>query len=96
MRIDQNGEASVFYQGLGRRTGSPSTTKAFCTSPPLCEGGAASCVSTPDGRTREMFVAGMNVVGLAFSATGDMVVATNEAVYSLPLGIQRNIVEVVN
>jgi hypothetical protein len=35
-----------------------------------------------------MAVAGMNVIGLAFSAAGDMVVATTEAVYSLPLGIQ--------
>jgi hypothetical protein len=35
-----------------------------------------------------LFVAGMNVVGLAFSPTGEMVVATNEAVYSLPLGIR--------
>jgi hypothetical protein len=34
-----------------------------------------------------MAVAAMNVVGLAFSATGDMVVATTEAVYSLPMGI---------
>jgi hypothetical protein len=35
-----------------------------------------------------MVVAGMNVVGLAFSAGGNMAVATNEAVYSLPLGIR--------
>jgi len=27
-------------------------------------------------------------VGLAFSAAGEMVVATNDAVYSLPLGIE--------
>ena len=30
----------------------------------------------------------MNIVGLAFSSAGEMVVATNEAVYSLPLGIR--------
>ncbi|MBD0325545.1 MAG: gluconolaconase, partial [Pyrinomonadaceae bacterium] len=43
---------------------------------------------SPDGAEAQMTVAGMNVVGLAFSAQGDMVVATNDAVYSLPLGIR--------
>jgi len=32
-------------------------------------------------------VAGMNVVGLAFGPNGEMAVATNDAVYSLSLGI---------
>ena len=43
---------------------------------------------TPDGAEARLAVAGMNVIGLAFSAAGDMIVATNEAVYSLQLGIQ--------
>jgi hypothetical protein len=34
-----------------------------------------------------MFVAGMNVVGLCFTRAGDMIVATNEEIFSLPLGI---------
>jgi hypothetical protein len=42
---------------------------------------------TPDGEHAEMFVAGMNIVGLCFGRNGEMFVATNEAVYSLPLGI---------
>ena len=42
---------------------------------------------SPDAAQTEIVVAGMNLVGLAFSAKGEMVVATNEAVYSLPLGI---------
>jgi sugar lactone lactonase YvrE len=41
-----------------------------------------------DGQEAALAVAGMNVIGLAFSADGRMVVATNEAVYSLPLGIR--------
>jgi len=43
---------------------------------------------SPDGSHAELVVAGMNVVGLAFGPGGEMVVATNEAVYSLPLGIE--------
>ena len=42
----------------------------------------------PDGSNAELVVAGMNIVGLAFGPNGEMVVATNEAVYSLPLGIR--------
>jgi hypothetical protein len=41
-----------------------------------------------DASHAELVVAGMNVVGLAFGPNGEMVVATNEAVYSLPLGIE--------
>jgi hypothetical protein len=41
-----------------------------------------------DASNAELVVAGMNVVGLAFGPNGEMVVATNEAVYSLPLGIE--------
>jgi hypothetical protein len=42
---------------------------------------------SPDGRDAELMVTGMNVVGLAFGPKGEMVVATNEAVYRLPLNI---------
>jgi hypothetical protein len=35
----------------------------------------------------------MSVVGLAFNAAGDMIVATNDAVYSLALGIKGRLVK---
>jgi len=34
----------------------------------------------------------MNLVGLAFSASGDMVVASIDAIYSVPLGIKGTLV----
>ena len=46
-----------------------------------------------DGSEARLVVAGMNVVGLCFNAAGDMIVATNEAVYSLPLGIRGALVK---
>ena len=46
---------------------------------------------TPDGRQAELVVAGMNVVGLAFSPAGEMMVATNDAVYKLALGIHGSL-----
>lgn len=87
MRINESGEASVFYRGLGRPQG-----LAFDSNGNLYVaaslGGRRGIVRIgPDGTDAELFVAGMNLVGLAFSATGDMVVATNDAVYSLPLDI---------
>ena len=40
-----------------------------------------------------MFVAGMNVVGLCFTRAGEMIVATNEDVYNLPLGIYGTLLD---
>jgi DNA-binding beta-propeller fold protein YncE len=88
MRIDSNGEASVFYKGLGRPHGLAFDREGFLYVAASLHGRRGIVRITPDGRDAELFVAGMNVVGLAFSPTGEMVVATNEAVYSLPLGIR--------
>ena len=44
-------------------------------------------LNSRDGGEADVVVAGMNLVGLAFGANGEMVVATNDSVYSLPLGI---------
>jgi DNA-binding beta-propeller fold protein YncE len=87
MRIDPSGEARVFYRGLGRPHGLAFDREGFLYVAASLHGRRGIVRITPDGRDAEMFVAGMNVVGLAFSSTGEMVVATNEAVYRLPLGI---------
>lgn len=87
-RIDQNGQQSVFYRGLGRPHGLAFDAEGYLYVAASLRGRRGIVRITPDGRDAEMFVAGMNVVGLAFSSAGDMVVATGEAVYSLPLGIR--------
>jgi hypothetical protein len=38
-----------------------------------------------DGQDAEMFVAGMNLVGLAFSSTSDLAVVSTDSVYGLQL-----------
>jgi sugar lactone lactonase YvrE len=87
MRIDENGEASVFYRGLGRPQGLAFDLEGNLYVAASQRGRRGILRISPDGEKAEMAVAGMNVIGLAFSATGDVVVATTEAVYSLPLGI---------
>jgi sugar lactone lactonase YvrE len=87
MRIDRNGEVSLFYRGLGRPQGLAFDREGNLYVAASLRGRRGIVRISPDGQSAEMAVAGMNVIGLAFSATGDMVVATTEAVYSLPLGI---------
>jgi sugar lactone lactonase YvrE len=87
MRIDPSGEVSAFYRGLGRPHGLAFDREGFLYVAASLRGRRGIVRITPDGRDAELFVAGMNVVGLAFSSTGEMVVATHEGVYRLPLGI---------
>jgi sugar lactone lactonase YvrE len=88
MRIDENGAATVFYRGLGRPGGLAFDEAGHLYVAASLNGRRGIVRISPDGREAALVVAGMNVIGLAFSADGQMVVATNEAVYSLPLGIR--------
>lgn len=87
MRINENGEASVFYRGLGRPQGLAFDREGNLYVAASLRGRRGIVRISPDGESAGMAVAGMNVIGLAFSAMGDMIVVTTEAVYSLPLGI---------
>ncbi len=85
MRLDANGEASVFYKGLGRPQG-----LAFDKAGNLCvaaslRGRRGIVRISPDGKNAEMFVAGMNLVGLAFDSRGDLAVVSTDSIYSLVL-----------
>ena len=93
MRINQSGEADIFYRGLGRPQGLAFDRDGNLYVAASVHGRRGIVRISPDGSEAEMAVAGMNVVGLAFSAAGDMAVATNEAVYSLPLGIRGTILK---
>lgn len=86
-RIDQSGEVGTFYRGLGRPHGLAFDREGYLYVAASLRGRRGIVRITPDGGEAELFVAGMNVVGLAYSSTGEMVVATHEAVYRLPLGI---------
>lgn len=92
-RIDSDGYDEVFHRGLGRPQG-----LAFDRDGNLY---AAACVRglhgvvkiQPDGETADIFAAGMNIIGLCFTRGGEMIAATNEAVYSLPLNIYGTLLD---
>jgi sugar lactone lactonase YvrE len=91
--IDSAGFDSKFYRGLGRPQG-----LAFDRSGNLY---VSACIESkrgivrisPDGERGEIFVAGNNVIGLCFTRKGEMIVATSEAVFSLPLGIYGTLLD---
>jgi sugar lactone lactonase YvrE len=87
MRVSPTGKTSVFYRGLGRPHGLAFDRDGNLYVAASLRGRRGIVRIMPDGSDADMFVAGMDVVGLAFSSAGEMVVATHEGVYSLPLGI---------
>ncbi len=87
IRFNEDGEPSVFFRGLGRPQGLAFDRDGSLYVAASLGGRRGIVRISPDGVKAEVVVAGMNLVGLAFGASGEMVVATNDAVYSLPLGI---------
>lgn len=86
-RFDSSGTAEVFFRGLGRPQGMAFDRDGSLYLAASLRGRRGIVKISPDGVDAELVVAGMNVVGLAFGPAGDMIVSTNDTVYSLPLGI---------
>lgn len=85
--ISKDGKVEKYFRGLGRPQG-----LAFDTSGDLfvaaCYRGRHGIVRiAKDGGSAEVFLAGNNIVGLCFTRSGEMVVATNDSVYSVNVGI---------
>lgn len=93
-RIDRSGQSSVFFKGLGRPQGLAFDREGNLYVAASLRARRGIVRISPDGQQAELVVAGMNLVGLAFSPAGDMVVATNDAVYSLALGIYGTLTDV--
>src|ERR1700730_16700461 len=92
-RIDEDGEPPECYRWLWRPQGLAFDSEGNLYVAASLRGRRGIIRISPDAAQAEIVVAGMNLVGLAFSAKGEMIVATNEAVYSLPLGIYGTLVD---
>jgi sugar lactone lactonase YvrE len=85
--IDRDGYEQIYCRGFGRPQGLAFDRDGNLYCAACFEGRHGIVRISPNGEKSEMFVAGMNVVGLCFTRKGEMIVATNEEVYSLPVGI---------
>ena len=92
-RIDEHGRRSTFFRGLGRPQGLAFDRDGTLYVAASYRGRRGVVAIDRGGQEARLVVAGMNVVGLAFNSAGDMLVATNEAVYNLPLGIRGTLVK---
>jgi sugar lactone lactonase YvrE len=86
-RISPAGEVEVFYRGLGRPQG-----LAFDSENRLYVagslGGRRGVVRIGPDRQAELFLSGPNIVGLAFTPSRSMIVATNGALFRVDAGIE--------
>src|ERR1700739_4571016 len=85
--INTHGEARAWYRGLGRPQGlaMASNGDVYVTA---SLHGRRGLVRVTSGGDTSIIVAGVNLVGVAFSPLGTTVVADNDAVYDLELGVE--------
>jgi sugar lactone lactonase YvrE len=87
-RFDKTGAAEVFFHGLGRPQGLAFDVKGNLYVAASLRGRRGIVRISPDAKKVELLVAGMNVVGLAFGPNREMIVATNDSLYRLKIGIE--------
>jgi sugar lactone lactonase YvrE len=85
--IDRDGTTTAWFRGLGRPQGLALDSDSNVYVAASMHGQRGLIRITPDGKA-ELVVSGYNLVGVAFSPLGTAVLATNEAVYDVDLGVE--------
>jgi sugar lactone lactonase YvrE len=86
-RVAPTGEVEVFYRGLGRPQGLTFDAGGnIYVAASLA--GRRGVVRIDQNRNAELFVSGPSVVGLSFTPSRAMIVATNGALFRVDVGVQ--------
>ncbi len=86
-RIAENGDVEHYYRGLGRPQGMAFDVDGNLYIAASLKGHKGVVRIRPD-RTAEHFLSGPGIVGVAFSPSRAMIVATTNAVYRVDVGIK--------
>jgi sugar lactone lactonase YvrE len=86
-RISHEGEVEVFYRGLGRPQGMAFDEEGRLYVAASISGRRGVVRIYPDRRA-DLFLSGPSIVGLAFTPSRALVVATTNAVYRVDIGIK--------
>ncbi len=89
--IDRNGVIRTYFRGLGRPQGIAVDIAGGLYVAASYRGRRGVLRIAPDpgaGEEPELVIAGNGIVGLAFAPRGSAIVATHDAVYDVPLGVE--------
>jgi sugar lactone lactonase YvrE len=87
-RINPDGDLDMFFKGLGRPQGLAFDREGNLYVAAALRGRRGIVRISPDGSDAKVVVAGVNLVGLAFSSAGEMAVVSIDSVYSVPAQIK--------
>lgn len=93
-RIDPDGQIDIFFKGLGRPQGLAFDMDGNLYVAASLRGRRGIVRISPNGIDAKVVVAGVNLIGLAFSSAGEMAVVSIDSVYSLPAQIKGTLLPV--
>ena len=87
-RINPDGDLDMFFKGLGRPQGLAFDREGNLYVAAALRGRRGIVRISPNGSEAKLVVAGVNLVGLAFSSGGEMAVVSIDSVFSVPTQIK--------